>query len=90
MLIPHTVTNRSDAGGLELCLTRINPGGWKYPPDDFRAVGVVRGEGVVSMLGVEQTIQHHDHFGIPSGVQATIKQTGDAPLVMLDATIRGY
>jgi hypothetical protein len=88
-LIPHSVTNRSGVGGLELCLTRINPSGWKFPPDDFRAVGVVRGEGVVSMAGLQQTVAHHDHFGIPAGMQATMTQTGKTPLVTLDATIRG-
>ena len=29
-LIPPSVTNRGDLGGLELCLTRINPSGWKF------------------------------------------------------------
>ena len=89
-LIAQSVTNRGDVGGLELCLTRINPSGWTFPRDDFRAVSVVRGEGVAAMAGVEKTIAHHDHFGIPAGVQATVKQTGNAPLVMLDATIRGH
>lgn len=89
-LIAQSVTNRGDAGGLELCLTRINPSGWKFPLDEFRAVSVVRGQGIVSMAGVEATVTHHDHFGIPAGVKATIRQTGDAPLVVLDATIRGH
>lgn len=89
-LIPHSVTNRSGVGGLELCLTRINPSGWKFPLDDFRTVGVVRGEGVVSMAGLQQPVARHDHFGIPAGVEAAIVQTGKTPLVVLDATIRGF
>jgi hypothetical protein len=89
-LIPYSVTSRGSTGGLELCLTRINPSGWKFPLDEFRAVSVVRGEGVVSMAGLEQTVSHHDHFGIPAGMEAVVKQVGEAPLVMLDATIRGY
>jgi hypothetical protein len=88
-LIPYTVTNRGDVGGLELCLTRVNPSGWSFPVDEFRAVGVVRGEGIVSMAGLEQTVKHHDHFGIPAGISAAIRQSGKNPLVLLDATIRG-
>jgi hypothetical protein len=90
VLIPASVTNRGGVGGLELCLTRINPSGWSFPLDEFRVVGVVRGEGVVSMAGLQQTVAHHDHFGIPPGIQAAIKQTGKTALVTLDATLRGH
>jgi mannose-6-phosphate isomerase-like protein (cupin superfamily) len=89
-LIPASVTNRNGVGGLELCLTRINTSGWTFPSDEFRAVSVVRGEGVVSMAGLDQAVSHHDHFAIPAGIPATMAQTGKAPLVVLDATIRGY
>jgi hypothetical protein len=77
-------------GGIELCLTRVNPAGWTFPLDDFRAVSVVRGEGVVAMAGVEQTVRQHHHFGIPAGIRATMRQTGAAPLVLLDATLHGH
>ena len=90
ILIPHSVTNRQGVGGLELSLARINASGFQFPEDDFRAVGVVRGEGVVNMAGIQQPVSPHDHFGIPSGMRATLKQVGPAPLVTLDATIRGY
>ena len=47
-------------------------------------------EGIVAMAGLEQSVQHHDHFGIPARILAALRQTGEAPLVVLDATIRGY
>jgi len=90
ILIPYTVTNRGGVGGLELAITRINPSGFSFPVNEFRMVGVVRGEGIVAMAGMEQTIRHHDHFGIPAGIRATLRQLGSAPLVTLDATIRGF
>ncbi len=89
-LIPFTVTNRQDSGGLELSLTRINPAGFSYDVDEFRAVSIARGQGIVSIEGVERSVSAHDHFGIPSGLTGTIRQTGDEPLVVLDATIKGF
>lgn len=89
-LIPFSVTNREGTGGLELCLTRVNPSGFRFPIDEFCAVGVVRGEGVVNVAGVEQTVRQHDHFGVPAGLSASIRQSGGQPLVVLDATIRGF
>jgi hypothetical protein len=90
VLIPYSVTNRNGVGGLELCMTRVNSSGWEFPRDEFRAVGVVRGTGLVSMAGAEQVVTQHDHFGIPAGMRATIRQTGSSPLVALDATIHGF
>jgi hypothetical protein len=88
-LIPHTVTLRGGSGGLELNLTRINPAGYSFPLDEYRIVSVVRGEGVIRIEDIEQPVKAHDHFGVPAGMNATIKQTGTAPLVALDALIRG-
>jgi mannose-6-phosphate isomerase-like protein (cupin superfamily) len=88
-LIPASVTNRGGVGGLELCLTRVNQSGCTYPIDEFRAVGIVRGEGLLTLGGIEQRVQAHDHFGIPAGMAAALKQLGAAPLVALDTSIRG-
>lgn len=87
-LIPKSVTSRSASGGLELSLTRINPAGFRFPQEEFRIVSVARGQGVVTIEGVEQNVQAHDHFGIPAGMNATMRQTGAAPLVALDALIK--
>ena len=88
-LIPYTVTNRRGSGGLELSLTRINPAGYTFPLDDFRIVSVVRGQGTVRMAGVERSVSAHDHFGVPSQMKVEIRQQGAAPLVVLDALIKG-
>jgi len=89
-LIPYTATNRAGSGGLALSLTRINPAGYTFGIDEFRIVSVVRGKGVVSIEGIERAVQHHDHFGIPGGMQARMKQTDTQPLVVLDAVIKGF
>jgi hypothetical protein len=87
-LIPHRVTSRKGTGGLELCLTRINPAGYSFPADEYRIISVVRGQGTVTIDGIEQAVSAHDHFGVPAGMTAMLRQCGTAPLVVLDATIR--
>lgn len=89
-LIPYSVTNRGGSGGLELSLTRINHSGFTYPVDDFRILSVARGKGSVSIEGIERNVQHHDHFGVPANMKATLRQTGTEPLVVLDSTIKGF
>ena len=88
-LIPYTVTNRRGSGGLELNLARVNPAGFRFPADGFRIVSVVRGQGAVSIEGVEREVCVHDHFGVPAGMEAVMEQRGTEPLVVLDALIRG-
>ena len=87
-LIPHTVTDRQGSGGLELNVSRVNSFGYSYPADDFRAVSVARGAAVVSIDGIERRVAAHDHFGVPAGLVCSLRQTGDRPLVVLDASIR--
>ncbi|MFN0196936.1 MAG: hypothetical protein ACKVT0_09325 [Planctomycetaceae bacterium] len=89
-LIPYSVTNRSGSGGLELSLTRINASGYSFPVDSFRAVSISRGTANVSIEGIERQVKAHDHFGIPAGLVGTLRQVGAEPLVVLDATIKGY
>jgi hypothetical protein len=87
VLIPHTVTNRGPSGGLQLGMTRVNSGGYTFPNSTFRIVAAVRGRGHVEVDDIGARIETHDHFGIPSGMRCTLRQTGDAPLVVLDAQI---
>ena len=89
-LIPFSVTNREGSGGLELSLTRINPLGFDYPLDSFRTLSIARGTGRVSINGVERDVRQHDHFGVPAGMKAVLRQTGSDPLIVLDALIKGY
>src|SRR5262249_51830195 len=72
-LIPAAVTNRQGSGGLELNLTRVNRAGFTFPAADFRIIAVVRGQGVVAIDGVEQTVRAHDHFGVPAGMTAVLR-----------------
>jgi mannose-6-phosphate isomerase-like protein (cupin superfamily) len=87
-LIPAEVTDRSGVGGLELSIARAAARGLELCPERFCAVSVVRGCGVVAMAGEEREISAHDHFGIPSGVTATVRETGSEPLVLLDTILK--
>jgi hypothetical protein len=87
-LIPAEVTDRGGVGGLELSIARVTSRGLNLCPDRFCAVSVVRGRGVVAMAGEETEIAVHDHFGIPAGVAATIRETSNDPLVVLDAILK--
>jgi len=87
-LIPAEATDRAGVGGLELSISHVTSRGLELCPDRFCAVSVVRGCGSVTMASEEREITAHDHFGIPSGVPATIRETGGEPLVLLDAILK--
>lgn len=87
-IIPAERTDREGVGGLELSVARVTSRGLELRPARFCAVSVVRGRGVVAMAGEEREVSPHDHFGIPVGVTTTIHQTGDDPLVLLDAVLK--
>ena len=54
----------------------------------FDAVSIVRGSGIIKMAGIEQAVEAHDHFGVPSGIEVTLKATGKEPLIFLDCQIK--
>jgi mannose-6-phosphate isomerase-like protein (cupin superfamily) len=87
-LIAAEATDRKGVGGLELSIARATSRGLELRPDRFCAVSVVRGRGVVVMASQEREITAHDHFGIPAGVTATIRESGGEPLVLLDAVLK--
>ena len=88
VLIPAAATDRHGSGGLELAVARVPPAGWDVPRETYRIVSVVRGAGVVRIGAIEQNIDEHDHFGIPGGMSAALRQVGPRPLVVLDAVLR--
>lgn len=49
---------------------------------------MVLGAGIVQIGPAEASIEPHDHFGVPAGLEAYVKQVGDEPLTMLDTVIR--
>lgn len=87
-IIPAQRTDCDGVGGLELSVVRVTSRGLELRPERFCAVSVVRGRGVVAMAGEERDLAPHDHFGIPAGVTASVHQTGDAPLVLLDTVLK--
>jgi hypothetical protein len=88
VIIAAEATRGKGTGGLELAVSRVTGDGGNWPIDSYRIVSVVRGEGVVQMAGTEQKIVPHDHFGIPAGIEASVRQQGNQPLVVLDTVIR--
>tara|TARA_Y100000588_G_scaffold124122_1_gene136012 strand:+ start:10919 stop:11938 length:1020 start_codon:yes stop_codon:yes gene_type:complete len=88
VIIPASVTDRDGSGGLELAVSRVSWGGMYYLNDSFRIVSVVKGNGRVRIGSLEENLAPHDHFGIPSGLEAHIEQVGDEPLTLLDAVLR--
>ncbi len=87
-IIPAEVTDRNGVGGLELSVSRVTSRGLELRPDRFSAVSVVRGQGHLEMAGEQVEIRAHDHFGIPAGLAAVLTQSGEEPLVLLDAILR--
>ncbi len=87
-LIPATVTDRDNSGGLELSITRVTPRPFRLAADTFLAASIVRGSGTVAIAGVERDVETHDHFCVPAGLAATLIQRGNDPFVVLDAAIR--
>ena len=87
-IIPAERTDGDGVGGLELSVARVTSHGLELCTEGFCADSVVRGRGVISMVGEERDLAPHDHFGIPVGVKATIHQTGNGPLVLLDAVLK--
>ena len=59
-----------------------------YPNDSFRIVSVAKGNGIVRIGSIEERLAPHDHFGIPSGLEAYVEQVGHDPLTLLDAVLR--
>ena len=87
-IIPASVTDRDGTGGLELSVARVNERGLTLRTDHFCIVSVVHGCGIVQMAGAESPISLHDHFGVPAGIPAFLRQEGKVPLVTLDAVIK--
>jgi hypothetical protein len=87
VIIPAAATQRDGCGGLELAVTRITADDFHWPIDGYRIVSVVRGEGELHLAGAEQAVGPHDHFGIPAGLAARLRQRGNRPLVVLDALL---
>jgi mannose-6-phosphate isomerase-like protein (cupin superfamily) len=86
-LVSPERTFRPQSGGLALSIARVEREPLVYQSDRFRAVGVVRGCGRVTIGSAEAELEPHAHFGIPTGARATITARDGEPLVLLDAEL---
>ena len=88
VLIPVSRAGAPEIGGLELAVTRVDSQGLQLTTDRFRIISIRSGKAKVCVGQVERELTEHDHLGIPARMLAHIAQAGEAPLVILDATIR--
>jgi len=89
ILVPASTMDRNGSGGLELSVARVSEKGLTLPLDQFRIVSVVTGRGKVRIGESISQIGCHDHFGIPAGMDAELRQEGQEALVVLDVLIKG-
>jgi hypothetical protein len=87
IIVDSAKTYRLESGALELSIARVTTAGLEYPRESFRIMAVARGQGLVRVGSVECEVAAHDHFGIPSGMDAVLQQRGEQPLVVLDAIL---
>jgi hypothetical protein len=88
VIMASRLMDRNGVGGLELAVTRINETVFTFPVDDYRIGSVVSGGGRLRIGSIECEVKKHDHFGIPAGMTATLRQDGKEPLVVLDSLIK--
>ena len=86
--MPASAADLDGSGGLVLSIARVTAPGLALAADDFLAVSVAAGAGTLDMAGAQVNVASHDHFAVPGGVPAALRQAGDTPLVLLTAAIR--
>jgi len=85
-LVPAERAGTREIGGLQLALGRVHHK-IDLSSDHYRIVSVQSGKGQVRMGNAQTEVVEHDHFGVPVGMECTLTQLGDDPLVFLDAMI---
>jgi hypothetical protein len=88
VVLPAHRAGAPEIGGLELAVARVDRRGLRLTSDQFRIISVRSGSARVSVGQAETQLHEHEHLGIPSDCSAHICQLGDAPLVVLDATLK--
>jgi len=86
VLVPAERAGSREVGGLQLVLHRVHRK-IDLSSDHYRIVAVQSGKGQVRIGDAEAEVGEHDHFGVPVGLECTLTQLGDDPLVFLDAMI---
>lgn len=86
VLIPADRAGSQEIGGLQLAVGRAH-GKVDLASDHYRIVSVQSGKGRVRIGDAQTDVGEHDHFGVPVGLECTLTQLGDDPLVFLDAMI---
>jgi mannose-6-phosphate isomerase-like protein (cupin superfamily) len=84
VLVPAERAGSREVGGLQLALHRVHRK-IDLSSDHYRIVAVQSGKGQVRIGDAQTEVGAHDHFGVPVGLECTLTQLGDDPLVFLDA-----
>ena len=87
IVIPASATASGKVGALELGIARVDDSGFTLTGDTYKILSVVRGKGSIEIGGRRQTLNEHDHVGIPAKVDSSIDRQGEEALVILDAVI---
>ena len=87
IVIPASATASGKVGALELGVAKVDDSGFTLTCDSYKILSVVRGKGSIEIGGRRQTLNVHDHVGIPANVDSSIDRQGEEPLVILDAVI---
>ena len=88
VLIEPASTASGAAGALELGIARVGADGLDLLDQDYRILSVRRGSARIQIGPATRDLEAHDHVGVPGSMEARIVQTGDEPLVVLDALLR--
>lgn len=87
VLIPAERAGSPEIGGLELAVTLVGRGEVDLLSNHYRIVSIQAGKAHVRIGNAEKEVCAHDHFGVPADMTCQVAQSGNEPLLFLDAMI---
>jgi mannose-6-phosphate isomerase-like protein (cupin superfamily) len=87
VLIPAERAGSPEIGGLELAVTLVARGEVDLLSNHYRIVSIQTGKAHVRIGNAEKEMSAHDHFGVPADMNCRVAQSGNEPLLFLDAMI---
>lgn len=87
VVIPAERAGSPEIGGLELAITHVGRGEMELSAAHYRIVSVQSGRARICIGDAEKEVRAHDHFGVPADMSCCVKQSGTAPLLLLDSML---